>query len=200
MSAGIHIADKYRGMSMLSTIFKPLTTLLIFLYAYSLISQINLFSILILLGLVLSLFGDIFLLSAKRFTFGLLSFLLAHICYIIAFSLKLELVSWWVLLLVMLYACIYYGLLYRSLGQDCIAVAVYVVVIALMGWLAINVFINLFSMASFLLMLGAALFMLSDSALAWDRFKSKLKHEPSWVMISYYLAQYLIASATILLY
>lgn len=84
LCASMHIIDKYRTMGVVSYLFKPLTTLLILVYAFCFSVEINLFVVLILLGLMLSLIGDIFLLSTKPqyFTGGLASFLLAHIAYI----------------------------------------------------------------------------------------------------------------------
>ncbi|WP_440992864.1 hypothetical protein [Cysteiniphilum litorale] len=55
LCASIHIIDKYRTMSVLSYVFKPLTTLLILLYAFCFSAEINMFVVLILLGLMLSL-------------------------------------------------------------------------------------------------------------------------------------------------
>ncbi|WP_119329188.1 lysoplasmalogenase [Cysteiniphilum halobium] len=201
LCASIHIIDKYRTMRM-SYLFKPLTTLLILGYAFCFSIALNIFVMLILLGLMLSLIGDIFLLSTKAryFTGGLASFLLAHIAYIAAFSLKLTLFHWWVIIVMLIYAILFYLMLYKTLGQDRIAVAVYIVVIMVMGAVAVNVYLADRSLPSLYIMLGALCFMFSDSVLAWDKFKRKLKHEPSLVMISYYLAQYLIASAAILLY
>ncbi len=191
-------------MGVLSYLFKPLTTLLILLYAFCFSAELNSFVVLILLGLILSLIGDIFLLSTKEkcFTGGLTSFLLAHIAYIVAFSLQLTLFQfhWWVIIVMLLYAIVFYSLLYSKLGSDRIAVAVYIVIIVVMGAVAVNVYIADKSLPSFYMMLGALCFMFSDSVLAWDKFKCRLKHEPSLVMISYYLAQYLIASAAIAFY
>lgn len=200
--ASIHIVDKYRTMSVLSYVFKPLTTLLILLYAFCFSAEINLFVVLIVLGLMLSLIGDIFLLSTKAQCFigGLVSFLLAHIAYIVAFSLRLTQFHWWVIVVMLLYAIVFYLMLYRRLGSDRIAVAVYIIVIVAMGAVAVNVYIVNMSLSSLYMLLGALCFMFSDSVLAWDKFKRKLKHEPSLVMISYYLAQYLIASAAIAFY
>ncbi|WP_151193667.1 lysoplasmalogenase [Cysteiniphilum sp. JM-1] len=202
LCASIHIIDKYRTMSVLSYVFKPLTTLLILLYAFCFSAEINMFVVLILLGLMLSLIGDVFLLSTKEknFTGGLASFLLAHIAYIVAFSLKLTLFHWWVVVAMLLYAVVFYLKLHPKLGSDRIAVAVYIVIIVVMGAVAVNVYIADRSLPSLCMMLGALCFMFSDSVLAWDKFKRKLKHEPSLVMISYYLAQYLIASAAIAFY
>ncbi|NIN65212.1 MAG: lysoplasmalogenase, partial [Anaerolineae bacterium] len=71
--------------------FKPLTTFLILLMALvSPGATTSLYRGAIVLGLAFSLVGDVFLmLPSDRFLLGLISFLLAHMAYIGAFSLGL---------------------------------------------------------------------------------------------------------------
>ena len=199
LSACIHIYDKYKKMSWLSMIFKPLTTFLIFIYALILLNQHNLgnHNILvwiILVGLLCSLLGDVFLLSQREiyFTLGLLSFLIAHILYSYAFFSLVLYFNWYVLILLLCYGLIFYYLLYKNLGKDVIAVAIYILVILIMVWLAVCLWLSYRNLLTFIVMLGSFLFAFSDSVLAWDKFNKALKHEPSLVMVSYYLAQYCI--------
>jgi uncharacterized membrane protein YhhN len=65
-------------------ILKPGTMLMIILLA--LMSTPSTYAWWIIIGLLLSLLGDVFLMVPKdRFLHGLVSFLAAHVCYIIAF-------------------------------------------------------------------------------------------------------------------
>lgn len=67
---------------------KPLTTLLILWLALSAQPAVDArYRRAVLAGLVLSLIGDVFLmLPGDRFVLGLVAFLLAHVCYIVAFA------------------------------------------------------------------------------------------------------------------
>ena len=68
-------------------VFKPLSTVLILLYAGSRCGDVPRRKPLILAGLVCSLAGDVALLWPQGFVAGLLAFLVAHLLYIVAFCL-----------------------------------------------------------------------------------------------------------------
>jgi iron(III) transport system permease protein len=89
ISAFIHIRAEYRGPRRNVYIFKPLTTSLIILTALLLPDAVPApYKWLIIAGLLFSLGGDVFLmLPQDRFVFGLVSFLIAHLFYIAAFTL-----------------------------------------------------------------------------------------------------------------
>ncbi|WP_119343385.1 lysoplasmalogenase [Facilibium subflavum] len=191
--AFIHIYTKYKKKHALSAFFKLLTTALIILYAGLFVLKFNAISILILIGLGCSIIGDAFLLAKTKFTHGLLAFLIAHLCYIAAFYSYGHTFIWWVFIIIIGYGVIFYCLLYYNLSKDKINVAVYIVIIALMVSISISNLIAYQNLTSLLMALGAIFFMASDSILAWDQFKERLKHEPVLVMANYYLAQWLIA-------
>lgn len=71
-------------------------------------------------------------------------------------------------------------------------VAAYVLVIAAMAALAIGRAQVIGNTPAWLVALGVACFMLSDTALAINRFVSPLPHSALWVLGSYYAAQCLI--------
>src|SRR5512143_3607936 len=89
LSACLTIAGRYvrPRRPWLIYLFKPLTTILILAIALLPGTFItDPYARLIGLGLLFSLAGDIWLvLPADRFLYGLVSFLLAHLCYIAAF-------------------------------------------------------------------------------------------------------------------
>ena len=86
-SAGLSIVGDRPQNRTLHYIFKPLTMVILIVTLISSGSVNSTFTYLMLAGLVLSLCGDVFLMLPKdRFKAGLVTFLLAQIAYIAAFS------------------------------------------------------------------------------------------------------------------
>ncbi len=115
-----HIRSAYGSDSRQFYISKPLTMLLIIALAFGYQSYDHDGShAWILLGLCLSLAGDVLLmLPSDRFIQGLAAFLVAHLCYIVGFAqgpLLLNLVDGLLLLLI---AGMVFGLLWGKLGGD----------------------------------------------------------------------------------
>jgi len=79
------LGAELEGLRELHYVFKPLTTLLILAMACRLPDGSGLYRRWIVIGLVLSTAGDVFLmLPLDGFVFGLGSFLLAHLAYLVA--------------------------------------------------------------------------------------------------------------------
>lgn len=163
---------------------------------------------LILIGLGFSILGDIFLmLRRQQFILGLLSFLTAHLLYIYAFaqpSVRPDLKVAGVLALVS-FAVI--GLLWRKLGGLKIPVLFYVGAIMTMLWFALGRYENLVQNPwdpDFLIecpgplyaALGAGLFVVSDTALAFGKFYGSYPGDTTLVMVTYFTAQFLIGKST----
>jgi uncharacterized membrane protein YhhN len=153
------------------------------------------FGRLILAGLLLSLAGDIFLmLRKKRFTEGLVCFLVAHIFYGAGF---LSGVAFdppvWTLLFLSAFAIAAFGLLSPHLGKMKIPVAVYVLIITGMAALAANRYFRIGDAKSLLALAGAALFLASDTSLAVNRFIGKRRFGQLLTLGTYFAAQILIA-------
>ena len=72
-------------------------------------------------------------------------------------------------------------------------VAVYVTAIAAMAGLASALALESPTLLHTLACAGALLFVVSDSFLAWNRFRAPLPHAPLWVLGTYFGAQWLIA-------
>ena len=84
------------GLPALAWIFKPLTTALIIAHAWGRGRQAPEVRRWVLAGLVLSLLGDVALLwPAEGFLPGLVSFLLAHLAYLRAFTRVARVAAWW---------------------------------------------------------------------------------------------------------
>ncbi|SEA11220.1 MULTISPECIES: lysoplasmalogenase family protein [Acidovorax] len=147
------------------------------------------------LALVLSLAGDVFLMRNGFFIPGLVSFLGAHLAYIALFRRG---VPWFAHRGAMagtlavgaaMYAFLWAGGLPAALRGP---VAAYVLVIALMAAQALGRAQVLGSSAARKVAAGACFFMLSDSLLATHRFVQALPMAQFWVLSTYYAAQMLI--------
>jgi uncharacterized membrane protein YhhN len=198
VSAILAIVGEVTGRRRLVYAAKPLTMMLILVLAMGSGGRgWDLYRIAILTGLFASIVGDVFLmLPGDRFLPGLLSFLVAHICYIVAFSTPHALNGGlWVLALMVVYGCAMYGFLFSRLGVLKLPVAAYVAVILAMGWAAVARFVAEHSSASFDAAVGALLFIASDSLLAIDRFRKPLRWAGLWILSTYFGAQLLIAKS-----
>jgi uncharacterized membrane protein YhhN len=143
----------------------------------------------LLAGLVLSVAGDVLLLSARRpaFLAGLGAFLLAHVAYAAAFA-ALGTPSPWVTLPIAAAIPAVLAWLWPHLGPMRLPVVAYCLVISAMLWLALGV-------ARPEIRAGAALFYASDLLVARDRFVRPGFANRLVGLPLYYAAQLLLAHA-----
>ncbi|HET59153.1 MAG TPA: lysoplasmalogenase [Chloroflexi bacterium] len=188
---------------------KPMATALIWLGLVLHLPTMSWPVWLFVVGLALGLAGDIFLMfwGESFFKAGLASFFLGHIAYIIGFLASGSVNSpGWALLMavipIVIVAFFFRIIIGKVEGSLKLPVIAYSLVINLMLYMAL---LNIFRLAwgttaTILSIAGSALFVLSDSLLAYDRF-ARLPGPPRnelWVMITYHLAQISIAAAVIL--
>jgi uncharacterized membrane protein YhhN len=196
VSAALHIRADLYGPRWRVYLCKPLTTsLIIGLALVTPDPAVDGYREFILIGLVFSLAGDVFLmLPGDFFRAGLASFLVAHLLYIAAFSKAMGFsFAPWSLLPVAAVAGVLLRWLWRHLEGDRGPVVVYVAVIATMGWQALSQWLGVEATWATLALAGAASFMLSDATLAVDRFRGAFGGAPVLILGSYYAAQWLIA-------
>ncbi|HSI55901.1 MAG TPA: lysoplasmalogenase family protein [Ramlibacter sp.] len=184
------------GMVDLHRVFKPLAMLV----AIACVVQrqqggMGRFAALLVAGLAFSLAGDCFLMFPGYFIPGLVAFLIAHLFYIALFK---QGMPWFpskrALFITLGFGVAMYAFLFNGLNPVLkVAVAAYVVVIALMAAQAIGRAIVSRDQASVAVAVGAAFFMLSDSLLATNKFAMPLPMAQFWVLVTYYVAQVLIA-------
>ena len=196
ISAVLCIRAQLRGAERQVFLWKPLTTAAILLLAWIAPEPVDPgYRRLIALGLAFSLAGDVFLmLPGDRFVPGLVSFLLAHGLYIAAFAdaadparIAPALVPFAVATGLVLRA------LWPHLGALRVPVCCYVAVIATMGTLALAQRLTVSATWATSALLGATAFVVSDAALAFDRFRGPLRAAPLAILGSYFPAQWLIA-------
>ena len=191
LSAIITIYAKVRENNLLQYIFKPLTMLAIILPAILNVSSPPAFyQKMIITGLTFSTVGDVFLIDSKRFIQGLLSFLLAHICFIIAFFSTPNLPG---VIFYLAYIAFFLSVLWKHLDNLKIPVIVYSLALALMSWFALSRYFELNDDKSLYAFLGSISFLASDSLLAFNKFKSPFSFSEILILSTYFLAQWLIA-------
>ncbi len=167
----------------------------IILMALSLDPISDTYKIIILIGLLFSVGGDVFLmLPDDRFIPGLISFLIAHIFYIIAFAVEGDLpLVLWVAVPLLIFGGGMMAILLPTLGEMKIPVMVYMLVILTMGWMAIGRWMDTEQTGSSLAAVGAILFMASDAVLAYNRFRQPFRLSRLVILGTYFSAQWLIA-------
>jgi uncharacterized membrane protein YhhN len=174
---------------------KPLLMITLLLYFLSASRGYPKWRVYVAVALVFSWAGDVFLISSDMFIAGLVSFLVAHIFYIIAYqktgaasgTLKpLDIIKF------VLFGGVLIWVLYPGLGDMLIPVLVYALVLLTMGVWA-HKRRGATSMTSFALVAaGAILFVVSDSLIAVNKFAFEVPTERILVMSTYIAAQYLI--------
>jgi len=196
LSAIIYLVGDFQKSSILKYIFKPLTTILIITLAVFQQSEISeTYKYLIIIGLVLSLFGDIFLmLPSDKFIQGLASFLVAHIFYIWAFTLGFgPYFEFQLLIPAAIYAIVFLWILLPKTGKMKLPVLIYALMLMVFMWQATGRFFYLADASALYSILGAVLFVISDSVLAFDRFARTYKFSQTLILSTYWGAQILLA-------
>lgn len=197
LSGSGHIFFDYKKNYKLTYILKPLT-IAITMAAVLVFSTLNDYGLWILAGLGFSMLGDIFLMLKKqKFIPGLVSFLIAHILYVIGFYQLLD-ASPNLLHLVYFFVpgLAVFAFLYPGLGKLKLPVLIYVSAIMLMGFFSLEVYLNNpngFTLSAFI---GAMIFMVSDATLAVNKFRISFKAAQGIILSTYYVAQWFIAYST----
>jgi uncharacterized membrane protein YhhN len=157
----------------------------------------------LLTALTFSWIGDIILLLADKgelyFIFGLVAFLLSHVVYIVLFSKQQttrtnnnKVVFWLGILAILAYFFIMIDTLFPKLGALKIPVLVYAVVITTMLFFAFKGSLKWIIPANSYILIGAIVFVSSDSILAFNKFYAPITHASFFIMVTYCMAQYLI--------
>lgn len=180
----------------LHLVTKPLTTGLVIAVAAAAAAPVPAaYKTLVLAGLAFSLLGDVALMFPdKWFTAGLVAFLAAQVLYILAFKpLPGHPVSPATFLPFVLFGLLMFFLLAPKLGPMKIPVFVYIAAITTMAGFAAGRFVDRGGTRPLLAFVGAVLFLISDSVLAYDRFARKVPGARIIILGTYFPAQLLIA-------
>ena len=184
----------------LEIIFKPLLmTTLVIIYLLS-VKKANFW---LVSALFFSFWGDVFLLDKTNyFVFGLASFLIAHILYIKMtsnFFKKQPFTK--VIKAAIIFVALFAGVLFLikdNLGEMLMPVIVYGIAISAFGTCALLNYQQEKSTANLWLLLGAVLFIASDSLIALNNFYSPMYLFDVLIVILYIVSQYFICKSLIL--
>jgi uncharacterized membrane protein YhhN len=182
----------------LNFMFKPLATVLILAHAWPRGHDRPAARRWVLVGLVCSLAGDVALLWPQQgFLPGLVSFLLAHLAYLVAFTRGPRLAAWpWPFVAYALVAGAILAALWPGVpGALRAPVVAYVLCLAAMASQAAVAGRADGGRRGLGLALGGALFVASDALLATNKFATPLPLSGLWILATYWSAQWLIASA-----
>ncbi len=189
------------GIETIQFIFKPLIIPAIVGFFYSTVKHITEgVNKWILVALIFSLGGDVLLMFQDKnslfFLAGLSSFLLAHIFYIIYFhrvrtkeNVKSNPLF---LVIVVVYYSVLISFLSPFLGDMKLPVCIYGIVISFMFMLAMHMLYIKNKIAGRWMMIGALLFVVSDSLLAINKFYKPFDMANILIMLTYGVAQFYI--------
>lgn len=208
--AGTCVAQ-FKGLHVLEFICKP--ALMVILSSWFFFNSRRVgdrFTLLVQAGLFFSLIGDVALMFTYvddfNFIVGLGAFFLAQLCYAFAFiqniadtgGLEGLVVSFLIAVGIGTYAFFFGWDLMPHVEEGLgLPVTAYISVIAFMGIAAAFRYQRTYPRSFRMVMVGALLFILSDSVLAWDRFRFPLDWSPLGVMVPYAAAQWLIAAGAL---
>ena len=198
VSAAITTWAEHRNARRAVYLFKPLTTVLILALTATAPQPVSRgYQALVCAGLLFSLAGDVFLMLPRdRFVAGLASFLLAHLFYVAAFAPRPPtLAAPPVLAALVAYGVVLLRALWPRLGPLRAPVAVYAAALLVMAWEAAERWMVLDTTPALLAAVGAGFFVVSDSVLAWERFRRRSAYGQAVVLGTYFAAQWLIASS-----
>ena len=200
--AAANIIGIYSGPAELGNFTKPLLMPLLILAFARGHQHKNIFSRLMISGLIFSWLGDISLMQEDKngifFILGLCCFLTTHILYILFFlRIPSGQKSYFrkyplLLLVIVVYVFELMVLLWPYLGGLKIPVLVYALIIGTMLTLAAWQYKRIPDKIAFLFIGGALLFVLSDSILALNKFRQALPSAGILIMLTYIAAQTLI--------
>ncbi|WP_346896282.1 lysoplasmalogenase [Clostridium sp. UBA7503] len=210
ISLGFLIYFNYHPQGYKMPIVKTITSLLfisVCICGYKTFDSNPQYFIFVLLALIMSLIGDIFLAFnntksnevSKMFVYGLISFSIAHIFFSLAFATLTPVLIWHVLLFILISII---SILFLNLikGFDFKGayklVVTYSIIISFMVTRALSLtsLIHETFLSTILIIIGACLFFLSDLILCFIYFHKK---SPSYMtalnLLCYYVGQGLIA-------
>jgi uncharacterized membrane protein YhhN len=198
VSAVLAIVASTRGWRKGVYVFKPLTTLLIL--GLVLTGPANaylhpLYRPLVAAGLACSLAGDVLLMLPRdRFAGGLAAFLVAHLLYVAAFTSSGVRPRWWIVIPYAAYGVVLLRILLPHVGARLkLPVIAYALALLAMAWTAAELDGSGPPPSGAFALMGGVLFVVSDSALAINRFARQFRGADAVVLVTYYAAQTLIA-------
>lgn len=203
----LDLAAVWMGHEAMRVFSKPVLMPALAGYVFVVTRASSSFQRLLLMALFFAWAGDILLMfqednDSTFFLLGLSAFLIAHIYYIGLFH-RIRTKEnvrdrWWWLPLIAAYYAVLIAMLYPHLGGMKIPVLIYGLVISFMLLQAMHMlYVKKIRTAGQFMAMGAALFILSDSILAINKFYSPFAEAGMAIMFTYGLAQVLIVTGAV---
>lgn len=205
----IHILAIIMEHELAQQITKPLLMVLLAAYFHFAVQR-NGFTRWIMLAIIFSFGGDVALMFQQiqpiYFILGLASFLIGHLFYTYGmakypnFNQGYAIKNKWIALPLLGYGVGLVYFLWSGLGAMTVPVVIYSIVIMLMGLSAINMSGRVNTTAATYIIIGAILFILSDSVIALNKFKADTLTLPMpglMIMVTYILGQFLIVEGIV---
>ncbi len=182
--------------AMLQAICKPLIIPTLLLWYLFKAKAVNKWYV---VALLFSFFGDVLLLDkVNLFIFGIAAFLITQVIYIFIFSKGLAKATWQMKLKSILPFLLFYSVLISilspNLNELIVPVMIYGMAISIFGTVALLNYLYNKNKNTLVLLNGALLFIISDSMIALNKFHEEQSFYSVIIMITYILAQYLIAT------
>ena len=141
---------------------------------------------LFLTGLIFSMAGDFFLDydRVNWFIFGLVSFLTAHLFYLMCLW-PVERKRLVAVIFYPLFGIAMFSIITPGLGELFVPVVAYMSILLFMG-----IFTVISKKSNLWLIIGGVSFIISDSLLAFDKFYTPIAYSHVLIMVTYYFAQF----------
>lgn len=199
----VYLLGIFLNINLIAWLFKPLLVPFLMYAVYS--ARYFSGTKKLLSALFFSWLGDIVLMRANDdemyFILGLVLFLISHVFYVILFFQQPgkrktfgNSMFWVGCVGILAYLAGMLFLLFPTLGEMKIPVALYALTISVMLAMAYKVFLTIKTNERYWIFFGAISFVISDSLLAINKFYQSLPHAAILIMATYLFAQYGITS------
>lgn len=192
-SGWLYVDASYRGPAWQRWLFKPVTLLLLIALAWQ-SPLLGVPGYLVMAALLATLIGDLLLLLRQRTLPALAAYLLAHLAYTVSFfSSQLSLGFFWPLPLTLLaVTALLLAALWTKLESERWPVAAFVIVTALMTWVAGEHYFALGSDRNFALLAGAALLYVGHAVWLIHHFRHSFRAHQAILAVCYFGGHFLI--------
>jgi uncharacterized membrane protein YhhN len=196
-----HLVAYYAGRTALAGLLKAIPILALAIAVWASPGPVApTYAGLVAIGLVLSAVGDVSLVFPTGFLAGLSAFFAAHCCYVAAFApgATITTTTFGAAVALAVFAAAMLRYLWPYVRRLRLPVVVYVTALSTMAWCAIaRAATTGAGSAEAAAAIGVVSFLVSDGVLAVNRFARPLPAAHAIVMVTYYLAQTLIARSAL---
>lgn len=195
-SGWIYIDAAYRGPSWQRWVFKPVTMLLMLLWAWQ-APEITTFSYLILFGLLASLLADILqMIPQDRMFYAIGALFISRLLYTLYFINPLTPSFYWLPIVILLaVGGLIVLLLWNRLEDMRWPVVTYLFITLLMVWTAVEGYITQTNDMSFSQLIGSILLLMASTIWLFNRYRKPFQAADAVIAVCYFLGHFMIVRA-----